>query len=75
LASEIDNKAFMVVIVTQDIIKSEGISAKKMIEELTEVMGGGGGGNDRIATAGGGKPELIERALSQSSQILSKLTQ
>ncbi|MCH8272994.1 MAG: alanine--tRNA ligase, partial [Candidatus Marinimicrobia bacterium] len=75
LASEIDNKAFMVVIVTQDIIKSEGISAKKMIEELAEVMGGGGGGNDRIATAGGGKPELIEKALSQSSQILSKLTQ
>ena len=75
LASEIDNKAFMVVIVTQDIIKSEGISAKKMIEELAEVMGGGGGGNDRIATAGGGKPELIEKALSQSSQIISKLTQ
>ena len=75
LASEIDSKAFMVVIVTQDIINSEGISAKKMIEELAEVMGGGGGGNDRIATAGGGNPKLIEKALSQSSQILSKLTE
>jgi len=75
LTSEIDNEALMVVIVTQDIIKREGISAKKMIKELAEVMGGRGGGNDRIATAGGGKPELIEKALSHSSQIISKLTE
>ncbi len=74
LASVIEQKAYIVVIVTEDIIKSEGISAKKMITELVEVMGGGGGGNDRIATAGGGKPELIDEALSQSDSIILKLT-
>jgi len=61
-------------ILSQDIIKNENITATKMIAGLIEIIGGGGGGSDRIATAGGGKPELIEKALSQSSMILSKLT-
>lgn len=73
-ASEIDNKANIVVIVTPDIIKSKNITATELIAGLIEIIGGGGGGSDRIATAGGGKPELIEKALSQSSLILSKLT-
>ena len=73
-ASEIDNKANIVVIVTPDIIKSKNITATELIAGLIEIIGGGGGGSDRIATAGGGKPELIEKALSQSSLLLSKLT-
>ena len=53
LFSKIDNKAAIVCIVTDDLIKEKKLSAGKIVGELAKIVGGGGGGRPHLATAGG----------------------
>jgi len=63
LISEINNKAQMVCVVTDDLKKE--FPAGKLVGKAAKILGGGGGGKPHLATAGGKDiskiPELIDK--------------
>ncbi len=74
LFSKIDNKAAIVCIVTDDLIKEKKLSAGKIVGELAKIVGGGGGGRPHLATAGGKELSKISQALeSVEKVVLSQL--
>ncbi len=72
LISQIDNKAVIVCIVTDDLIKEKKLSAGKIVGELAKIVGGGGGGRPHLATAGGKDTSQIPQALESIEKIVSK---
>ena len=73
LGSVIDDKASFVCVVTDDVIKSRGISAGAIVGALAKIVGGGGGGRPHLATAGGKDVSKIDEALAKSESILGDL--
>ena len=71
LISQIDNKAAIVCIVTDDLIKEKKLSAGKIVGELAKIVGGGGGGRPHLATAGGKDTSRIPQALKNVEIIVS----
>ena len=71
LISKIDNKAAIVCIVTDDLIKEKKLSAGKIVGELAKIVGGGGGGRPHLATAGGKDTSRIPQALKNVEIIVS----
>jgi alanyl-tRNA synthetase len=72
LISQIDNKAAIVCIVTDDLIKEKKLSAGKIVGELAEIVGGGGGGRPHLATAGGKDTSRIPQALESVEKVVTK---
>ena len=72
LISKIDNKAAIVCIVTDDLIKDKKLSAGKIVGELAKILGGGGGGRSHLATAGGKDTSQIPQALKSVESVISK---
>ncbi len=70
LFSIIDNKAGIVCIVTDDLIKEKNLSAGKIVGELAKLLGGSGGGRSHLATAGGKDVTKIQFALSKVEEII-----
>jgi alanyl-tRNA synthetase len=70
LISNIDNKAAIVCIVTDDLIKEKKLSAGKIVGELAKVVGGGGGGRPHLATAGGKDLPGIPEALKKVEEVV-----
>ncbi len=75
LFSKIDNKAAIVCIVTDDLIKEKKLSAGKIVGELAKIVGGGGGGRPHLATAGGKDTSKIPEALKSVEEVVSKFIQ
>ena len=73
LISRIDNKAAIVCVVTDDLIKGKKLSAGKIVGELAKIVGGGGGGRQHLATAGGREVSKIPQALKSVEEVISKL--
>ena len=71
LISQIDNKAAIVCIVTEDLIKEKKLNAGKIVGELAKIVGGGGGGRPHLATAGGKDTSRIPQALKNVEIIVS----
>ncbi len=69
LGAKFGEKASIVVVVTDDLIK-KGIKAGNVIREVCKVAGGNGGGKPHQAM-GGGNPEKLQDALSAVVGILS----
>jgi alanyl-tRNA synthetase len=72
LGAAADDKAFLVVSVTQDLV--ERIRADQLIREIAPLIGGGGGGRADFAQAGGKKVEFLDQALEKSYSIIEKMT-
>jgi len=72
LFAEIDSKAAIVCIVSDDLIKEKNISAGNIVGELAKFVGGGGGGRAHLATAGGKDVFRISGALEETENIVSK---
>ncbi|MBM4176128.1 MAG: alanine--tRNA ligase [Ignavibacteria bacterium] len=70
LASNFDEKATFVCVVTDDLIKEKKLSAGKIVGELAKLVGGGGGGRPHLATAGGKDISKIDSALSNVENII-----
>jgi len=68
LGAEIDGKATLVCVVTDDLI-SKGIKAGDLVKRAAEAMGGGGGGRPHLATAGAKNAEKLDEALKLGIQI------
>ncbi len=67
-----EGKVYVAAAVTEDLIKEKGLKAGSLVGELGKMLGGGGGGQPDLATAGGRKPEELDKVLGQSAKIISK---
>lgn len=70
--SESEGKVFLMVAVTDDLIKGKGLKAGALVGQLGKLVGGGGGGQPNLATAGGRAPEKLDEALVEVNDIISK---
>ncbi len=69
LGARSDGKVQLVALVTGDLI-ARGLQAGKLVGEVAKACGGGGGGRPDMAQAGGRKPEKLEEALSNVSNLV-----
>jgi alanyl-tRNA synthetase len=70
LAAIIDNKINLVCAVSDNLIKSKGLNAGKLISQIAKELGGGGGGKPHLAMAGGKDIEKLEKVLQDFVDIL-----
>lgn len=66
-----EGKVYLMVAVSDDLIKEKGLKAGALVGQLGRIVGGGGGGQPNLATAGGRQPEKLEEALSKVNEIIS----
>ncbi|MCM8770543.1 MAG: alanine--tRNA ligase [Candidatus Omnitrophica bacterium] len=69
LGSVCDNKVFLVLGLSEDLVK-KGWDATKIIKGVAEVIGGSGGGRQDFAQAGGNIPEKLDLALGRLKEII-----
>ncbi len=75
LASVIDNKPLLTVVVSESLFKDKGLHAGQIIKELSKEIDGGGGGQPFYASAGGKNVAGIQNAIHLAQSILeSKLS-
>ena len=74
LGSNSDNRALLIVIVTNDLIK-KGFNAVNLIKEASKLIDGGGGGKPELAQAGGKKPDMLSDAMLHIRQSISAIQQ
>jgi alanyl-tRNA synthetase len=74
LGAVIDDKAALVAVVTDDLIKGRHLQAGKIVGALAALVGGGGGGRPHLATAGGKDAGKLDEALRNAEKILRELT-
>ncbi len=67
---ETEGKVFLMVAVTDDLIKDKGLKAGALVGQLGRLVGGGGGGQPNLATAGGRNPEKLDEALEKVNDIV-----
>lgn len=70
LASVIDNKPLLTVVVSESLFKDKGLHAGQIIKELSKEIDGGGGGQPFYATAGGKNVAGIQNAIHLAQSIL-----
>ena len=68
LGAEIDEKAALVCVVTDDL--TGRFSAGKIVGAVAKLVGGGGGGKAHLATAGGKQAEKLDEALAQAPDLI-----
>jgi alanyl-tRNA synthetase len=70
LGATIDGKAYLSVIISENLVKDKNFSASNMIREGAKEIQGGGGGQPFYATAGGKNPAGIPAALEKIRSLL-----
>jgi len=72
IGCEIMEKANLLVMVSDNLIKTKKLNAVSIIKEISSEINGGGGGQPFLATAGGKNPTGIPAALNKASRLLGK---
>ena len=70
IGTEIDGKASLSILISDNLIKEKGLHAGNIIKVLSKEINGGGGGQAHFATAGGNKPQGIEKALTKVKDFI-----
>ncbi len=70
IANQQNDKAFLSLIISPEIVKKEQLNASEIIKSIAKHINGGGGGQAHYAQAGGSKIEGIPDALKQAEEIL-----
>jgi alanyl-tRNA synthetase len=73
LGAVVDEKAAIVCVVTDDVIKEKHLAAGKIVGAIAKIVGGGGGGRPHLATAGGKDVEKLDEALAHSAEIVQRM--
>ncbi len=73
LASVIDEKAMLVCVVTDDLVKAKNLQAGKIVAELAKKLGGGGGGKPHLATAGGRDIAMLDEVLHGAEAVVRSM--
>ena len=70
IGSEKDGKANLTIMISDDLVKNNGLHAGKIIKEIAKNINGGGGGQPHFATAGGNNPQGIQAAFEMAKKII-----
>ncbi len=70
LGAEIDGKAHLAILLSEEVQKTYDLNASKIIREVSREIQGGGGGQPFFATAGGKNPAGIDAALEKAKKIV-----
>jgi alanyl-tRNA synthetase len=73
LGAEIDGKANLAVMISDNLISSKGLNASTIVRDISPQIEGGGGGQPSFATAGGKNPGGLEKALKSARDMAIKL--
>lgn len=71
-ADPIAGKAYLVATVSEDLVK-QGLQAGAFVGQLARLIGGGGGGRPDLATAGGKRPEQLDKAIGEAASLLADM--
>ena len=63
IGSKAEGKAQLMLLISEDLVKSKNLHAGQIIKDLAKSIQGGGGGQPFFASAGGTEPEGIKEAL------------
>ncbi len=72
LAGSFDGKAYIVVGVTANLVKS-GMDARAIIQKISKIISGGGGGRPDLAQAGGKDVSKLDEALKAGKETVKEL--
>ena len=72
LGCNLDGKAHLTLMISENLVKDLSLDARKMIREVSGDIQGGGGGQDFYVTAGGKNPEGIPKALNTIITLVEK---
>jgi alanyl-tRNA synthetase len=75
LGAELDGKAALVCVVSDDLVKQKTLQAGKIVGELAKRVGGGGGGKPHLATAGGKDPGRLDETLKSTPDLIRSMLQ
>jgi alanyl-tRNA synthetase len=67
---EEEGKVYLMVALTQDLVKEKGLKAGALVGQLGRLVGGGGGGQPNLATAGGRQPEKLSEAFEKVNELI-----
>lgn len=70
LGTEIEGKAHLAIMLSDEVQKNHELNASNMIREVSSEIQGGGGGQPFFATAGGKNPAGIDAALEKAKKII-----
>ncbi len=68
--AEINGKANLVIMISDNLVKDKGLNAGQIIREISKEIKGGGGGQAHFASAGGSDPSGIENALKKALEFI-----
>ena len=69
----IENKPFLICVVTDDLIKTRNLKAGDIIKKLAKHIDGGGGGRAHMAQAGGKDSKKLAYALENAKQTIESM--
>ncbi|PWT73749.1 MAG: alanine--tRNA ligase [Bacteroidetes bacterium] len=71
LAAKIENKASVIIIFDEELVKHKNLDASKIIKEkVAPLIKGGGGGQKSLATAGGQDPSQLQKVIDVVLSVL-----
>jgi len=70
LAADIDGKANVHVMISDNLLKEKGLNAGSIVRDLAKSVNGSGGGQPFYATAGGKEPAGIPTLLSEARKLI-----
>ena len=73
LGVEIDGKPLLTVMISEELVKSRGLDASRIVREAGKEIKGGGGGQPFYATAGGKDVSGLSAAVFKAKSFISEL--
>ncbi len=70
LGAEVNGKASLTLLLSDNLVKEKSLDAGKIIRELAKEIQGGGGGQPSFATSGGNNPAGIQKALDKAKEFV-----
>ena len=72
LSSNKDNKPFITLMISEDLVKENNWNAGLIIRELAKEIKGGGGGQPFFATAGGSNIDGLTNVIKKAKMIFNE---
>lgn len=70
VGAEVNGKASLTLMLSDNLVKEKNLDAGKIIRELAKEIQGGGGGQPFYATSGGNNPAGIQKALDRAKEFV-----